>query len=581
MKHLDPKKGYPAANVRCSFEGCGMVGHYMKCCPKNPKRKQQQAKAAEPSNRLPPSPGGVRAPPLRGVLAHWSGGALFPEQVVREGAKQMYGITAARLREGDDGVFHPVELEKVKQKDIVERFEISSDGRLPQSVLDRLAEQALPSPDSSDPPVPPVPDSEIPVDVDVVAEQAAEEAATAEFVRWSEMSKSQRERHVRERRKKRREVKEARIAKAFNSHLEIACAVMKAEKARKLLQRENDAKGHIIATEEEVAQGLFKESDRKELARWCLCSVFDLSSQTLQTEQGVKAVSLRWVRTWKLKDGKRVAKSRLVVRGFQDSRNWGMLETYSGTADPSLARVAFLWAVFCGLQAVKMDVSTAFLQAPIKDAVWLRLPSDLPVEVYPGLRAGVFIRIQKAVYGLKDAPKVYTSYFEKKVRSLGWTEISESILVRKNRKGEPVALLVMHVDDLFLFSPSVDEDVKGIQGLFNIEKPERMDNGELHLYVGMSIRMRPGEMLLDQSSYIQGMSEGVSEKARKPLTQKDLLLPEEKDVDLSLQAEQQKNVGCLGWVVKTQPSLSFLFSHLSCLNSCPSRSSVLATEKAL
>eukprot|EP00820_Chromera_velia_P019153 Cvel_28031.t1-p1 / transcript=Cvel_28031.t1 / gene=Cvel_28031 / organism=Chromera_velia_CCMP2878 / gene_product=hypothetical protein / transcript_product=hypothetical protein / location=Cvel_scaffold3599:12922-15407(+) / protein_length=181 / sequence_SO=supercontig / SO=protein_coding / is_pseudo=false len=181
MKHLDPKKGCPAANVHCSFEGCGMVGHYMKCCPKNPKRKQQQAKAAKLSDRLPPSPGGVRAPPLRGVLARWSGGALFPGQVVREGAKQTYDITAARLREGDDGMFHPVELEKVKQKDIVERFEISPNGRLPQSVLDRLAEQASPSPDSSDPPVPPVPDSEIPVDVDVVAEQAAEEAVTAEF----------------------------------------------------------------------------------------------------------------------------------------------------------------------------------------------------------------------------------------------------------------------------------------------------------------------------------------------------------------------------------------------------------------
>uniref|UniRef100_A0A0G4HQQ6 Reverse transcriptase Ty1/copia-type domain-containing protein n=1 Tax=Chromera velia CCMP2878 TaxID=1169474 RepID=A0A0G4HQQ6_9ALVE len=258
-----------------------------------------------------------------------------------------------------------------------------------------------------------------------------------------------------------------------------------------------------------------------------------------------------------------------------------MLETYSGTADPSLARVVFLWAVSRGLQAVRMDVSTAFLQAPIKDAVWLRLPSNLPVEVYPGLHVGVFIRIQKAVYGLKDAPKVYTSYFKKKVRSLGWIEISESILVRKNRKGEPVALLVMHVDDLFLFSPSADEDVKGIQGLFDNDKPEKMDNGELHLYVGMSIRMRLGEILLDQSSYIQGMSEGVSEKARKPLTEKDLLLPEEKDVDLSLQAEQQKNVGYLGWAVKTQPSLSFLFSHLSRSNSHLSRSSVLATEKAL
>uniref|UniRef100_A0A0G4FPM0 Reverse transcriptase Ty1/copia-type domain-containing protein n=1 Tax=Chromera velia CCMP2878 TaxID=1169474 RepID=A0A0G4FPM0_9ALVE len=230
-----------------------------------------------------------------------------------------------------------------------------------------------------------------------------------------------------------------------------------------------------------------------------------------------------------------------------------------------------------------MNVSTAFLQAPMKDAVWLRFPSDLPVEVYPGLRAGVFVHIQRAVYGLKDAPKVYTSYFKKKVSSLGWTEIAESILVRKNKKGEIVALLVMHVDDLFIFSPSVDEDVKQIQELFNIDQPERMDNGELHSYVGMSIRMRPGEMLLDQSTYIDGMVKGVSEEAKKPLTEKesDFLLPETAETDMSLQEQQQKNVRCLGWAVKTQPSLSFLFSHLFRFNSRPSCESVLASEKAL
>uniref|UniRef100_A0A0G4H6C0 Reverse transcriptase Ty1/copia-type domain-containing protein n=1 Tax=Chromera velia CCMP2878 TaxID=1169474 RepID=A0A0G4H6C0_9ALVE len=208
MKHLDSKKGCPAANVHCSFEGCGMVGHYMKCCPKNPKRKQQHAKAAE--------------------------------------------------------------------------------------------------------------------------------SALSEQSNLSEENK-------------------AHLLHVLHSRL-----------------------GHAIGQRLEA---------------------------TLKEKE--------------LKDGKRVAKSRLMARGFQDSRDWGMLETYSGTGDPSLARVAFLWAVSYGLQAVKMDVSTAFLQAPIKDAVWLRLSSDLLVEVYPGLRAGVFVRIQKAVYGLKDAPKVYTSYFKKKVRSLG------------------------------------------------------------------------------------------------------------------------------------------------------------------
>uniref|UniRef100_A0A0G4ID03 Uncharacterized protein n=1 Tax=Chromera velia CCMP2878 TaxID=1169474 RepID=A0A0G4ID03_9ALVE len=52
-------------------------------------------------------------------------------------------------------------------------------------------------------------------------------------------------------------------------------------------------------------------------------------------------------------------------------------------------------------------------------------------------------------------------------------------------------------------------------------------------------------MLLDQSTYIEGMVKEVSEEAKKPLTEKDLLLPETAETDMSLQEQQQKNMGCL------------------------------------
>uniref|UniRef100_A0A0G4HW77 Uncharacterized protein n=1 Tax=Chromera velia CCMP2878 TaxID=1169474 RepID=A0A0G4HW77_9ALVE len=103
----------------------------------------------------------------------------------------------------------------------------------------------------------------------------------------------------------------------------------------------------------------------------------------------------------------------------------------------------------------------------------------------------------------------------------------------------------------------------------------------MHTYVSMSVRMRDGEMLPDQSVYIMNMAESVSPEAKKPIIDKDLLLLTEKDVDPSLQKEQQRNVEALGWAVCTQPSLSFLFSHLSGWNTRPSPASVLATKKAL
>uniref|UniRef100_A0A0G4I8H2 Uncharacterized protein n=1 Tax=Chromera velia CCMP2878 TaxID=1169474 RepID=A0A0G4I8H2_9ALVE len=282
MKHLHPKKECLAANVRCSFEGCGMVGHYMKCCPKNPKRKQQQAKAAGPwatplqsqssrSGRAGVSSKAGRERFVRVTLrnAQQSGWCKEPEwedvcvSVPKTPVECFVGMV------GDDGeciadsgcslgLFTPA----------FKKFVVSSEDRkLKRRGSATGTRKHIPKP-CEEPPVDGGEEREResegpegsfnadiyhnlkdmkrkgiggvhyvenPVDVDVVAEQAAEEAAIAKFVRWFEMSKSQRERHMRERRKRRRELKEARIAKAFDSHLEIACAVMKAEKARKLL----------------------------------------------------------------------------------------------------------------------------------------------------------------------------------------------------------------------------------------------------------------------------------------------------------------------------------------------------------
>uniref|UniRef100_A0A0G4FTX5 Reverse transcriptase Ty1/copia-type domain-containing protein n=1 Tax=Chromera velia CCMP2878 TaxID=1169474 RepID=A0A0G4FTX5_9ALVE len=419
----------------------------------------------------------------RWVLARNTDGALWPGRIVREGAKQERGLKVARFNKDENGKWKPKEIEHhVKQQDIVERFDPPVGGGIPADLLSRLDKSDPPSssvplqsaPDVSTESLPssdhavvssdPVPDDVdvMPIDVDPVVEQIQEEVCRTDFLDWKSKGRKEKKAIIFQRKKERRAREEVRKAETLDRYFEVACMALKAEKAKKLMKRENNAKGHIPATPEEIAAGSHVESDKKELARWALCGVFDLSSQTQHPRPGVKPITLRWVRTWKLKEEERVAKSRLVAKGFQDARDNGFLETFSGTASSSLSRAAFVWALSRGLQAAKADISTAFLQAPLdgkNGEVWLRLPSDLPVSVYPGLRPGVCVRILKAVYGLKDSPRVYTQYFKKRVKELGWEEIAESILVKRDKNKKPVGVLVMHVDDLFAFAPDVMKEM--------------------------------------------------------------------------------------------------------------------------
>eukprot|EP00919_Chromeraceae_sp_WS-2016_P019044 GHVR01045371.1.p1 GENE.GHVR01045371.1~~GHVR01045371.1.p1 ORF type:complete len:120 (+),score=21.59 GHVR01045371.1:1116-1475(+) len=95
----------------------------------------------------------------------------------------------------------------------------------------------------------------------------------------------------------------------------------------------------------EVKQGTHDAAMSKELSRWSELGVLDIQDTP---PPGVKAVSTRWVYTWKLKDKERIAKARLVAQGFKDHRDKATIETFSGTADKDLVYVCFCYIIYKG-----------------------------------------------------------------------------------------------------------------------------------------------------------------------------------------------------------------------------------------
>uniref|UniRef100_A0A0G4HWP6 Integrase catalytic domain-containing protein n=1 Tax=Chromera velia CCMP2878 TaxID=1169474 RepID=A0A0G4HWP6_9ALVE len=79
---------------------------------------------------------------LKGILMRESNGALFPVQIVREREQQLRGTSITRLKKQEDGSFCLAEFDRIAQKDIVERFDLPAEGKLPESILQCLAEEA-------------------------------------------------------------------------------------------------------------------------------------------------------------------------------------------------------------------------------------------------------------------------------------------------------------------------------------------------------------------------------------------------------------------------------------------------------
>jgi len=116
------------------------------------------------------------------------------------------------------------------------------------------------------------------------------------------------------------------------------------------------------------------------------------------------------------------------------------------------ARVLLKLAAMNKVEARQYDVSTAFLHASLEETVYVKQP---PGHVVKGKEDWVY-RLNKAMYGLKNAPKAYSDHFMGVLTDLGFKQSDADECLWSMKKGKSFLHYLFHVDDILVVSNDFD-----------------------------------------------------------------------------------------------------------------------------
>jgi hypothetical protein len=98
-----------------------------------------------------------------------------------------------------------------------------------------------------------------------------------------------------------------------------------------------------------------------------------------------------------------------------------------------------------------MDVKTTFLNENLTEYVYMTQPGGF---VNPK-HIGKMYKLQKSIYGLKQASRSWNLYFDKVVKGFGFVKNVEEPYIYKKVSESAVVFLVLYVDDILLIGNDI------------------------------------------------------------------------------------------------------------------------------
>lgn len=316
----------------------------------------------------------------------------------------------------------------------------------------------------------------------------------------------------------------------------------------------------------------------KELESMKTLQVYSLTT----LPEGRTAIQAKWVFDRKSSG---IAKARLVAKGYSQRAGVDYHQTFAPTARFESVRLLLSMAAEKKWKILQLDVSTAFLNADLKEEIYLCQPEGFKDSKNPHL----VWRLHKAIYGLKQAPREWNLRISSFFQSIDFSQMkSDNSIFVKRIEGE-LAVILLYVDDLLIFGTCQNLLLELKKQLCAEFKMNDMEGNE---FVGLQIqREENGSITIHQKKFIQELI-GKTNFERtnccstplEPNTQlpEEDLAPSREDQEFMEDKPYSSVVGSLNYLAHaTRPDIAFATHQLSRHLNSARKKHWLALERVL
>ncbi|MBW0523649.1 hypothetical protein O181_063364 [Austropuccinia psidii MF-1] len=243
----------------------------------------------------------------------------------------------------------------------------------------------------------------------------------------------------------------------------------------------------------------------------------------VEKQIGMKTIRTKFVFDLKQKGSPEeiVYKARLVAKGFCQRYGIDCEHTYAPTASLTSLRMLLALSLKNKWKMASFDVSVAYLHSPIKETVYVEAPTQFRPEWQ-----GKVMRLNKAMYGLKQAGYCWWQHFRSVIESVGFKAEELDQCVYKCTRNDAIIYVRMHVDDGVIFSNNESEISRLKADLMHHLKLQWEDT--LSRIVGIDLSCSQDRIVLSQSRFAHQVVDQFEKKANITLLRNKTTLPEYK-----------------------------------------------------